>query len=469
MPQPNAESDSSSQSTPSVWRGDIRSISQDGLGVGTVELEEKGRLLHRPIFIPFTAPGDTIEAAVVRSKGKYYHGRLLQVLNPSPHRVPPICPHYMACGGCNLEHISYEEQLRQKAHQVEFLLSRKRIVLPHEISVLPAKQQHKYRRRSKIAIHIENGKVTAGFREFRSHDIVEIKECFIVTQEILSFIRLLNSSTAKEGVGPITVEAMVVAGDSGKLGVLVLLAETPTEAHVPVKEFFDDIYGHNRSVIGNLFFEEAPGEYKTSGQVQEHLSYTTAGLAFFFSPEVFIQANTSTNEMLVQRVIDHLLLSTDEGVPNTVLDLYCGIGNFSLPAALHAAAVVGVEGHERSVELAKVNASNNNITNARFLHAPIEDYMKEHALMARDGTPDETHPLPTHIIIDPPRTGCTQPVIRGLLASGANSIIYVSCDPDTLASDLEMLSEKYSVADIVGVDMFPDISHLETVVLLRRK
>jgi 23S rRNA (uracil1939-C5)-methyltransferase len=484
MDQPNAEK-SSQKSSLSIWKGDIRSLSQDGKGVGTIEIDDEGRAFRRPIFIPFTAPGDTVEAEIIFMKGKYYHGKLLKVVQPSSHRIAPLCPHYTACGGCDLEHIDYDEQVRQKASQLQFLLSRKNLSLPHAPQVISSIVRHKYRRRSKVALRFEKERIIAGFRKHHSHDIIPVTSCFIVTEEILAFINLLNATASErlpEGMTPgTTIECMVAAGENGKLGVLLLLSETEPASSAKIKEFFDNIYGQHRDLIGNLFFEEEPGEYKTGGQVQEHLTYSVGGMRISFSPEVFIQANIPTNELLVQTVLEFIEgngkknENKNDGEEDcekdsaTVIDLYCGIGNFSLPIARKALALVGVEGYERSVELAKVNAAMNSVANATFLAQPIEEYMREQAKRAKSGSFDAIHPRATHIIIDPPRTGCTPPVLDGLLASGTEWIVYVSCDPDTLANDLTVLSEKYAIADIVGVDMFPDISHLETVVLLRRK
>ena len=236
-----------------------------------------------------------------------------------------------------------------------------------------------------------------------------------------------------------------------------------------IRTYFDRLYGRNRHLLGNLFFEEEHGEYHTEGQVQEHLSYRLGELRIAFSPEVFIQANTGTNSVLVERAIDMILATSDETVPNAIIDLYCGIGNFSLPLALHAKQVVGVEGNARAIDFARVNAVTNNIVNARFFSMSVEEYLHQHTARVRSGKYDDDHPAATHIIIDPPRTGCTPPVLQGMLASGVPNIIYVSCDPPTLAADLIVLSEKYVVKDIVGVDMFPDTGHLETIVLLGKK
>jgi 23S rRNA (uracil1939-C5)-methyltransferase len=258
-------------------------------------------------------------------------------------------------------------------------------------------------------------------------------------------------------------------GESKKLGVLVPLDETPPESRKHVRSLFEDVYARNRKLIGNLFFQE-DRVTKTAGQVQEHITYKASGLTFAFLPETFIQSNVPTNEALVEHAMEMLLRGCEKnGANETVLDVYAGIGNLSLPIARKVRHVVAVEGHEASVLLGRVNMYQNSIENVTFLHRSAEKYLHEHVKHARAGQWNEEYPHGTRIIIDPPRTGCTPQVLHALLASGIPSILYISCNPVTLAGDLEQLTRAYRIADIKGLDMFPDISHVETLVLLERK
>jgi 23S rRNA (uracil1939-C5)-methyltransferase len=446
----------------SIWKGTVESVSQEGLGIGTVKSTEDGKLLRRPIFIPFTAPGDEVEAEIIEQKRKYLFGQVISVLTPSENRVIPLCPHYTICGGCNLQHIAYDEQLRQKASQIAFLLERKGISLPRKVTVLPAKQRHNYRWRAKIAVHFTGARPVVGFRRHRSNEIIPISTCFIVAKEIVELIQVIGKASLP--LGGISLDVIAVVGQDKKVGLLIALDEIPQHLRKHVKEFFDEIYSRNRKLIANLFFEENRTT-RTSGQVQEHITYPVAGMKLSFLPETFIQSNVPTNELLVSTVVDMAFRSSEK----VVVDLYAGLGNITLPVAKKAGSVVAVEGHEASVLLGRINCYQNGLENVLFLHRSTERYVYEYVKHAREQDHNEEYPKADAIILDPPRTGCTPQILKGLLNTAIPTIVYVSCNPATLANDLTVLSAKYKVADIVAIDMFPDISHVETVVLLQGK
>jgi len=453
---------------PIAWTGRIESISQEGLGVGTIKTVQNGHNVKRPIFVPFTVPGDEVEADILEQKRKYSFGQLKTIIASSPKRVTPPCPHFGVCGGCNLEHIDYDEQLRQKAQQIQFLLTRKGVRLPRCVKVLAARQRHNYRRRAKIALRFSGKDITAGFRKFHAHDIVQVKTCFIVAKEIVELISILNNTESSIGMADsVEIELIVVVGDSKKLGLLVTLDDIAPQQQRQVKEFFEELYGRNRKLIGNLFFEENRTT-KTSGQVQEHITYKAGGITFSFLPQTFIQSNIAANETLIATATEFLFRDRDAG-ECVVLDLYAGIGNISLPVAKKAKSVVAVEGHEASVLLGRINAYQNGLDNVLFLHRSTEKYLYEYVGMLRAGKPDDEYREADVAIIDPPRTGCTPEAVKSLLFTGLPRILYISCNPVTLAVDLALLSEKYAISDIVAIDMFPDISHVETLVLLDKK
>jgi len=429
------------------WSGKIESISHDGNGIGTVVIKEDGKMFRRPIFVPYTTPGDEVKVSIVKQQRKYSFGKLLKVINPSPLRVVPLCPHYTECGGCNLQHIAYDEQRKQKAQQIQFILARKDVALPKNVEVLPSAQRHNYRWRSRIAVAFD-GKVTAGFRRHASHEIIKISSCFIVEKEILALITALNAKRTK--IKGVELEVLAVMGEHRKLGVLVPLDDVPPALKEDVKDFFDDVFAKNRTIIANLFFQEGRNT-KTAGQVQQHLTYKAAGMTFSFLPEVFIQSNVSTNDTLVQKAIAMLFHDADvKGVNHNkefVLDLYAGIGNLSLPISKKVRHVIAVEGVEASVMLGKVNAAQNKVENVTFIHRSTEKYMHEYVKAGQQQRFTPEYIPVGRCVIDPPRTGCTPAVIRDLLQSGIKTVLYVSCSPITLAIDLQMLREKYAVKD----------------------
>lgn len=445
-----------------IWRGAIESLSQDGMGVGSATVVVDDKEVRRPIFIPYTVPGDEVEAAIVERRGKYLFGAAQRLLTASPDRVAPPCPHFGVCGGCDLEHVAYEAQLREKARIATFLLTRKGITLPSPVATLPAKAQHNYRWRSRIALRMGGGKVMAGFRKAHSREIVPVTTCFIVAKEIVDLLSVLNARPY--GGAEEELEVTVVVGASGKLGLHVPLDNV--KERKTMKLFFDSLFGEHRTLVGNLFFEERD-RVKTAGQVQEHLTYSAEGFTYSFLPENFIQANIATNELLIERVLEYARRAKEGGC--AALDLYAGIGNFSLPLAKRFEVVVAVEGGRRSSQLCAINVARNRVGNVLSVNQSVEHYLRDYVRNSHKGRGGKAYPAAEVIVLDPPRTGCSDAVIEGLLRSEASRLVYVSCDLPTLARDLAVLGKRYVVVDVVCVDMFPDSSHVETVVLLARK
>lgn len=454
------------------WKGRIESLAPDGKGIGsTQERLADGKIVRRPIFIPLTVPGDLIEARITDRKGKYRFGETLRVIEPSPHRVTPPCPHFGICGGCDLLHIAYTEQLREKASAITHQLTKMSVHPPHPVIVLPSRERHNYRHRSRIAMRFENNACIAGFRRRASREIIPISTCFIVVPQILAFIISLRESKVPQALEGAEFEILAVIGDKGKLGLLLRFDDIDPKIRPAVREWIEGVYATGRTLIGNVFIEEGK-TIRSLGQVQEHLTYEADGITFAFLPETFIQANISTNKLLVERAMAMLMRGSD-GKEMKVIDLYAGIGNLTLPIAKRVSSVLGVEGYEASVLAARANAIRNRITNATFLHRSTERYLKEYVAHLQKKNPqkkeDPAFPKADAIIVDPPRTGLSAPTRVLLPRTNVKRIVYVSCDPVTLARDLKELSSHYALVDIVGVDMFADISHVELVCLLERR
>ena len=440
------------------WRGRIESLALDGRGVGTIETEKEGASHRRPIFVPDTCPGDEVVARIVEQCGKYSFGELVRVERPSAHRTAAVCPHFGVCGGCAYEHVAYDEQVRQKRQQIAYLL--KRAGIEKEVHFLSAKQQHAYRHRARILLRLGDGKVRAGFRKRRSHDLVEVQRCFILVEEIGELLRLLNDAVLYAPA--CELELFAVKSSTGKLGLLI--NTTGIDGREKIEAFFEEFYGRHRELIGNLFLRHDE-KTTTLGQVQEHIDYTVAGLRFAFRPETFIQANLLMDETLITTVIE----TVKPGLATVALDLYCGIGNFTLPLAKRCSFVVGVEGARAAVPLARTNATMNAIPNVRFVHENVEQYLAQYVdEQAREERAPE-YARADVVVLDPPRTGAGQVVCERLLATDILRIVYVSCNPVTLADDLRTLRAGYEVLDVVGIDMFPDTVHVEVVVTLRKK
>ncbi len=455
-----------SEEPDSQWTGRIESLAPDGTGIGTVEERAAdGQRLRRPIFIPYTAPDDRVEALIRERKGKYLFGELSRIIDPSAHRIAPTCPHYQVCGGCDWQHLSYDEQLRQKARIIAHRIAKAGVQLPSEVTVLPSKERHRYRQRARIAVRFANGGCVAGFRKRRSREIVPVGTCVIVDQAITDLIIALNKSAdAPSALEGKEIEILAVVGEKGKLGILARIDGFSPQEHPEIRAWLERMYARDRKLIGNALIADGRS-VRALGQVQEHFTYSADGITYGFSPEMFIQSNIATDELLIDRAMA-MLINGRDAKAMTVIDLYAGIGNLSLPAARRCARVIAVEGNETSVHAANANALRNAFTNVTVLHRSIERYLKEHE---RWKGQDPQYPIPDAVLLDPPRTGLSDPVRAALLTMLPERIIYVSCDPTTLARDLQELTVAYGLNGIVGIDMFPDTSDVETVCVLDRK
>ncbi len=431
------------------WRGTIESVSQYGIGVGTIVLENDGRVLRRPIFIPYTAPGDEVEATILEQRGKYVFGELKALLKPSDNRAVPKCPHYGVCGGCNLLHVSYETQLLEKAKHLTFLFDRQRLPVPKELRVLPSRERHHYRARSRLAVSFKDGKVSAGFRKLKSKEIIPIKECLIVASEIVGLAKALNAHDANAvlNVPDCELEATIVVDERRKTRLLIPLDGIAARDREKVIAFFDALPSRDASIAAINFLADG----KITPPPVDGASYSAAGFSFSFQPWTFIQSNLSTNPLLIETVLGFV-------TGDSVVDLYAGIGNLSLPIArkLTAGTVIAVEGDESSVLLGKENCQRAKVSNVTFVYSPVEEYLAQNPLAA------------STVVLDPPRTGCTPGVLDALVKAAVPRIVYVSCNPVTLADDLAKLKPRYELKELVGIDMFPDISHVEAVALLEK-
>lgn len=455
-----------SEQPDSSWTGRIESLAPDGTGIGTVEgRAADGQRLRRPIFIPYTVPDDTVEATIRERKGKYLFGELSRIIEPSSHRVTPACPHYLTCGGCDWQHLAYDEQLRQKARIIAHRIAKAGVQLPSAITVLPSKERHRYRQRARVAVRFSGGRCVAGFRKRRSREIVPIGTCLIVDQAITDLIIALNKSEdAPQELEGREIEILTVVGEKGKLGILARIdGFAPSEQPV-IRTWLERMYAQDRKLIGNALVADGRA-VRAIGQVQEHFTYSADGITFGFSPEMFIQSNIATDEVLIDRAMA-MLIKDREPKRMTVIDLYAGIGNLSLPTARRCAHVIAVEGNETSVHAANANALRNAFTNITVLHRSIERYLREHE---RWKGQDPHYPVPDAVLLDPPRTGLSEPVRAALLTMLPARIVYVSCDSTTLARDLRELTTAYDLKDIIGIDMFPDTSDVEAVCVLDRK
>ena len=407
----------------------------------------------KTVFVAGALPGERIRFHRTRRHRQHDDAELLEVLEPSAQRVVPRCPHFGVCGGCVLQHFSPAAQLATKEGELREALARVARVTPARW-LTPLDGPHwGYRRRARLGAKFvrKKGSVVVGFRERAAPLIAQLRSCDVLAppagELIAPLAAMLTELSIREHVPQIEV---AVADNSTALVLRVL--EPPAPEDVARLAAFAAEHGVR------LFLQSAGlDSVRELGLSGEPLHYRLPrfDVELQFAPTDFIQVNGAINAALVQRAVE-LLELTPHAV---VLDLYCGLGNFSLPLARHAAQVVGIEADAALVARARDNARRNGLANAEFHAADL-------------GTlPDA--PLPwmryryTHVLLDPPRTGAAQ-VLAAVAKIAPQRLLYISCHPGTLARDLGVLVHEhgFTLAAAGVVDMFPHTAHVESLALL---
>ena len=439
---------------------EIHNLNHDGEGVG--------RYQGFTIFVPDTAPGETVSAKVISLQKSYGRALLQSILKHSPARVDPPCEHATQCGGCQLQHLQYEEQLKLKQNTVRDALKR---IGNIDIPVLPTigmKDPWHYRNKAQVPIGQENGTVRAGFYEKKSHNIIDVQRCHIqhpANDNVVHTVRTLLQQFSipiyreKEHKGLVR---HIMARTSFTTGE-VLVAIITNGRHFPNREAFvtqlQQSIPNLTGIVQNINTRSGNtilGKEEITLWGQPWLREELGGLEFHVSARSFFQVNPIQTEILYNKALEYASLSGSE----TVFDLYCGIGTISLFLARKAARVVGVESVEAAVDDARQNASLNKIENAEFHTGAAEVIVPK---LFKQGYHADV------VVVDPPRKGCDEVLLATITAMRPNRIVYVSCNPATLARDLKYLQENgYNAIEAQPVDMFPHTSHVECVVLITR-
>ena len=438
----------------------IQDISNEGEGVGKVQ--------DFTLFVPQTVTGDEVEVLVLKTKKSYGYGQLLQLLKPSPLRQEPLCPVAHECGGCQLQHLQYEEQLKWKTQKVREVLRRIGGLADCEVEdTLGMEEPFNYRNKVQYPIRQEEGLLKIGFFAQGTHRVVASEGCQLQNksvQEIVEAVRgyleeeqvsIYNETTHKGLVRHLLIKTAYYTQD--KMVGLVINGQSIPHPEKLI-ERLKKIEGV-RSILLNHQLEKSPvllGEEITLLYGTDTIRDQIGQLQFKISPLSFFQVNPTQTERLYAKVLEFAELTGKE----TVWDAYCGMGTISLFLAQRAKAVYGVEIVPEAIQMAKENARLNGITNATFLVGKAEEVLPK---AYQEGILADT------VVVDPPRKGCDPKLLETLVAMSPQKIVYVSCDPATLARDLKYLTTAgYNVLKVQPVDMFPQTVHVETVVKLSR-
>jgi 23S rRNA (uracil1939-C5)-methyltransferase len=421
----------------------ITDLSHEGRGVAHVD--------GKTVFVDDALPDELVEWQRLKRNRNFDEGRLLRVIEPSPDRVEPRCAHFGVCGGCALQHLSGERQLQFKQLQLTEALSRIGKVTPEEI--LPPLQAAvwSYRRRARLAARWvpKKNRTVVGFRERSTTYITDVKRCEVlqppVDQLVAPLSDLLTALSVRNRVPQIEV---AVADNAVALVIRVL--ESLTDADLELLHRFES----EHSV--QIFLQ--PGGYETVAPLNPAVEPLVYRLPSFdvtlqFQPTDFVQVNGPLNQQMIERAM-RLLAPT---ATDRVLDLFCGLGNFSLPLARKAGQVVGVEGDAGLVARARANAERNGLTNAQFFTANLAE--ESIASASWSGKFDQ-------VLLDPPRAGAKE-VLPLVAKSGAATVLYISCHPGSLARDAGILVHEhgYKLRAAGVMDMFPHTAHVESAAL----
>jgi len=425
-------------------RATIDDISPEGRGVAHVG--------GKVVFIDGALPGETVTFRYTRRRAKFAEGYAIDILQPSPRRAQPPCPHYAVCGGCSLQHMSSEDQVEHKQRVLLEQLHHIGNVQPDAMLPPLRSPELGYRRKARLGLKyvFKKAKLLIGFREKRSNYIAELDSCAVLhpaigrrLTELRDFIRGLESYDQ-------IPQLEVAIGDN----VTALIFRHLIELSAADRQRLCDF--QERSGIA-LYLQSGGPEtvVPLNDQTATDLSYHLEPYAIdiHFRPDDFTQVNFDINMAMVARVIG--LLTPSPG--DSVLDLFCGLGNFSLPIARQGAAVTGIEVSERLVQRARENAARNGIGTADFLAFDL--MQADLAIPAFNKTCNK-------ILIDPPRNGARE-IIEHLSFTDVDKLVYVSCNPATLARDAGILvRDKGLRLQQAGImDMFPQTSHVESIAL----
>lgn len=441
---------------------EIEDIGHDGAGIGKVD--------GYTLFVKDAVIGDVVEVKVMKAKKNYGYAKLLKIITPSASRVEPLCPYAKQCGGCQIQMMSYEEQLRFKENKVRNNL--KRIGGFEEIPMEPIlgmKNPFYYRNKAQFPVgYDKEGNLITGFYAGRTHSIINNRRCYLgvsenelVLNQVLDWMERNHISAYEEESGKGLIRHVLIRYGFTTKEVMVCLVVNG--AGIPAKE---DLIEGLRTIPGMTSITISSNTKQTNVIMGEKITllwgqtYITdfiGNIQYQISPLSFYQVNPAQTKRLYETALEYAGLSGDE----TVWDLYCGIGTISLFLAQRAKQVYGVEIIPAAIEDAKRNARLNQIENAQFFVGKAEEVLPEKY--------EKEQIYADVIVVDPPRKGCEESVLDTMVQMEPKRIVYVSCDSATLARDLKYLCERgYEMKKVKAIDQFPQTEHVETVVLLSK-
>lgn len=437
---------------------EITDMTAEGAGVGRYE--------GMAVFVPNTAIGDVISAKIVKVKSSYAYGITEKIITRSKDRIEPDCPHFPKCGGCVFRHINYDAELKIKANRVAQAIKR---IAGTDIpfgGIVGAEGPDSYRNKAQFPF---SPTCETGFFALRSHRVIPIKKCMLLPQKFNKIadcvskflsdnsITVYDEETKKGLARHLFIRKGAVSGEI--MVALVINGSTLPNSDLLVSNLKSLLGKSLKSVQININKKDTNvilGDKAVMLYGKPVITDTLCGVNICLSPFTFYQVNHDMAEKLYKKAAEYA-----EPLDKTVIDLYCGAGTIGLSMAKQAKKIIGVEIVPQAIENAKSNAYNNGINNARFICGDAAVAAKA---LAKNGEKADV------VILDPPRKGCEEALLHTVAKDFApERIVYVSCDPGTLARDIKtLMSLGYTAKEYTVFDMFPRTAHVECVVLMSR-
>ena len=402
----------------------VEKMDHQGRGIAKVN--------DKTVFIYNALPDELVDIRVIKENRRIMEAVVLKYIETSKKRINPICPYYLECGGCDLMHINYNDELEYKENKIRQIIEKFTTLSLQIIKPIVGNYSDNYR--NKVTFHVD-GKI--GYYSKKSFKIIDIDNCFIASNEINNILKNLKEINLNN-IYEIVIRTSKYMND--KMIVLKI------NNYINEEEIIDKL----KDIVDSIIIYQNK-EYKTiygKGFINDKIGDYT----FKISPDSFFQVNTTQAKVLYDKVLEYLNPNKDENI----LDLYCGIGTIGIYVSKYVKSVKGIEINKYAVIDANYNKKINNVNNISFecLDASKVDKIKDKF---------------DSIIVDPPRSGLDKKTINYLINSQAKKIVYVSCDPVTLARDLELLKDYYNVVELTPVDMFSNTYHVECVCVLEIK
>ena len=403
----------------------IKVLKLDHYGRGIAKIDNK------ITFINNALPDEIVDLIITKNNKNILEADVIKYHNYATNRVNSKCPYYLECGGCDLMHLDYQSQLEFKEQKIKEIMYKFALIEPSLIKPIIGINEYNYR--NKVTLQV---KENIGFYKKKSYDIIPVDNCLISDNKINKIINILKNINNKN-INQIIIKASLNTND------IMVIIDTFKKindndyiSNLPNINIIKKVYNQFITIQGNSYITEYLDKYK-----------------FNISSESFFQVNTNGALNLYKQVLKYADLTGKE----RVLDLYCGTGTIGIFLAEKTKEVLGIELNKQAIIDANINKELNNIQNIRFEVGDTADVLEKNNF------------IPDIIVIDPPRSGLNTKTINEILKLNPTKIIYVSCDPVTLARDLKIFKEKYNIVEITPFDMFPNSHHVETVVLIEKK